>query len=70
MNNKPLSWIKKYNNNNFIIASRAYFHHDGPPGHLLEVRVAFEHEEDECVVTVAFEEDENIEDDKSEGDGG
>ena len=26
MNNKPLSWIRKYNNNNFIIASRAYFH--------------------------------------------
>ena len=26
MNNKPLSWIRKYNINNFIIASRAYFH--------------------------------------------
>ena len=25
MNNKQLSWTKKYNNNHFIIASRAYF---------------------------------------------
>ena len=28
MNNKPLSWIRKYNNNNFIIVYRAYFQHE------------------------------------------
>ena len=30
MNNRQLSWTRKYNNNHFIIASRAYFQHSTP----------------------------------------
>ena len=30
MDNKRLSWTRKYNNNKFIIASRAYFQQEWP----------------------------------------